>query len=137
MSEVEELIKKQNELRDKRNALYKEIDAIESEINKLQLERFNLDDLIGKYIIYRANGDTYYMKITDIKRLIRGPRLVGRLFYMLDEDGRDSMMHCYESNSIDIDCWDDARKYITFITEEEYVNAFDKAHEEIKRRMTR
>ena len=51
MSEVEELIKKQNELRDKRNALYKEIDAIESEINKIELERFNLDDLIGKYII--------------------------------------------------------------------------------------
>ena len=137
MSEVEELIKKQNELRDKRNALYKEIDAIESEINKIELERFNLDDLIGKYIIYRANGDTYYMKITDIKRLIRGPRLVGRLFYMLDEDGRDSIMHCYESNSIDIDCWEDARKYITFITEEDYVNAFDIAHEEIKKRMTR
>ena len=137
MCTFEELIKKQNELRDRRNALYKEIDAIESEINKLQFERFNLDDLIGKYIIYRANGDTYYMKITSIKRLIRGPRLVGRLFYMLDEDGRDSMMHCYESNSIDIDCWEDARKYITFITEEDYVNAFDIACEEIKRRMTR
>lgn len=137
MSEVEELIKKQNELRDKRNALYKEIAAIESEINKIELERFNLDDLIGKYIIYRANGDTYYMKITDIKRLIRGPRLVGRLFYMLDEDRCDSIMHCYESNSIDIDGWEDARQYITVITEEDYVNAFDIAHEEIKRRMTR
>ena len=137
MSEVEELIKKQNELRDKRNALYKEIAAIESEINKLELERFNLDDLIGKYVIYRANGDTYYMKITDIKRLIRGPRIVGRLFYMLDEDRKDSIMHCYESNSIDIDGWEDARQYITVITEEDYVNAFDIAYEEIKKRMTR
>lgn len=137
MSEIEDLKKIQDELRDKRNALYKEIAAIESEINKLELERFNLDDLIGKYVIYRANGDTYYMKITDIKRLIRGPRLVGRLFYMLDEDRQDSIMHCYESNSIDIDGWENARKYITVITEEDYVNAFDIAHEEIKRRMTR
>lgn len=137
MSEVEELIKKQNELRDKRNALYKEIDVIESEINKIELERFNLDDLIGKYVIYKANGDTYYMKITDIKRLIRGPRLVGRLFYMIDEDRSDSIMHCYESSSIDIDCWEDARKYITFITEEEYVSAFEKFCEEIKKRMTK
>ena len=137
MCAIEELIKKQSELRDKRNALYKEIDAIESEINKLELERFNLDDLIGKYIIYRANGDTYYIKITDVKRLIRGPRLVGRLFYMLDEDGRDSIMHCYESNSIDIDCWEDARKYITFITEDEYMRVFDKFCEEIKKRMTK
>ena len=137
MSEIEELIKKQNELRDKRNALYKEIDVIESEINKLELERFNLDDLIGKYIIYRANDDTYYIKITDVKRLIRGPRLVGRLFYMIDEDRSDSIMHCYESNSIDIDGWENARQYITFITEEEYVRAFEKFCEKIKKRMTR
>ena len=137
MCAIEELIKKQSELRDKRNALYKEIDAIESEINKLELERFNLDDLIGKYIIYRANGDTHYIKITDVKRLIRGPRLVGRLFYMIDEDRSDSIMHCYESSSIDIDGWEYARQYITFITEEEYVSAFEKFCEEIKKRMTR
>ena len=56
MCTVEELIKNQSELRDKRNALYKEIDAIESEINKLELERFNLDDLVGKDMIYRADG---------------------------------------------------------------------------------
>lgn len=137
MSEIEDLKKIQDELRDKRNALYKEIDAIESEINKLELERFNLDDLIGKYVIYRANGAIYYMKINDIKRLIKGPRLVGRLFYMLDEDRKDSIMHCYESNSIDIDGWEDARQHITVITEEDYVNALDIAYEEIKRRMTR
>ena len=127
----------QDELREKRDALYKEVDKIQKEIDNLEIKKFNINDLAGKCIIYTPYpNEKYYMRVQGVKRLFKGPRLIGKLFYMLNEDNSDAAFHCFSSSTIDLESWQSARKNVIVITNEEFAAALDNIQKEIKERIT-
>ena len=133
MNEFEELTRYQDELREKRNALYAEATKLQNEIDNIEIKRFNVDDLVGKCLVYKNEfSDTsYYIKVKEIKRLYKGPRLIGQLFYINDKK-EDLSLFLYGRSSIDIDGWEKARDRLVEISEEEYNRVLDKAINELK-----
>lgn len=81
---IQEIEKKQNELRDQRDKLYEVSQDIQKEIDNLEIEKYNTKFFIGKVIDLSIMSDklnTYdvieYFYVTDIKRLYRGPEFIG------------------------------------------------------------
>lgn len=138
MNEFEELTRYQDELREKRNALYAEATKLQNEIDSIEIKRFNVDDLIGKCVIYKNDFSetSYYMRVKEIKRLYKGPRLIGRLFYSSDKKEELSLF-LYGRSSIDIDGWENVRDSLVEISEEEYNRVLNENIDEIKNEFAR
>lgn len=79
----DELQKKQDDLRLKRNNLADEQQKIQKQIDEIEIQKYDAERFVGKIIITKKMiGAVYvsinYMIVSRVERLFRGPRFYGK-----------------------------------------------------------
>lgn len=108
----------QNKLRQKRNELQKQIDAIQNRIDKLEIEKYNTDRYLNCYIKVELDNTINIMYVKKITRLYSGPRFTGPVVICYRYSKGDNVC-LYTECSISSISWENLDSSITIITKEE------------------
>lgn len=81
---IKEISEQQDALREKRNALQDEMMKIQNEIDTLEMDKYDVNKYLGKWIEVKYSEmrkyvHKVYMHVDKIDRLIHGPKLTGAL----------------------------------------------------------
>ena len=74
---IEDRDEKVKSLRELRNSYYQKASEIQKQIDDRIVELHQVPDLNNKFIKYSSEGQTYYFKVSNFERLIKGVKIVG------------------------------------------------------------
>ena len=74
---IEDKDEKVKSLRELRNSYYQKASEIQKQIDDRIIELHQVPDLNNKFIKYSSKENTYYFKVSNFERLIKGVKIVG------------------------------------------------------------
>lgn len=111
MNNFREISERQDKLRKERNELQSQVNAKQNEIDKLEMEKYDVTQFLGKVIYLEQNSvkSSYhiYLKVNKIERLINGPKFLGPYIEISREGNNTKYINIHSSGFIDTYKWDD------------------------------
>ena len=115
MASVEEELGK---LRQERNELQEQVNAIQNKIDKLELEKYDVNKYLNCYVKTEKDNAINIMYVKKITRLYSGPKLTGPVVSYHSYSKGDNFVCLYVECSISSLSWKNLDS-ITIITKEE------------------